>query len=60
MTISLFDRVENTGRKGENAGNQRSLLFSQCFPKPSSSGVNKSWDRVVKSTKTKVPGSCFV
>ena len=35
MTISLFDRVENTVRKGENAGYQHFLLFPQCFPKQS-------------------------
>ena len=34
--ISLFDRVENTVGKGENAGYQHFLLFPQCFPKPSS------------------------
>ena len=36
MTISLFDRIENTVGKGENAGYQHFLLFPQCFPKPSS------------------------
>ena len=36
MTISLYDRLENTVGKGENAGNQHFLLFPQCFPKPSS------------------------
>ena len=36
MTISLFDRAENTVGKGENAGYQHFLLFPQCFPKPSS------------------------
>ena len=41
MTISLFDRVENTERKGENAGYQHFLLFPQCFPKPSSLGSLK-------------------
>ena len=35
MMISLFDRVENTVGKGENAGHQHFLLFPQCFPKPS-------------------------
>ena len=34
MTISLFDREENTVGKGENAGYQHFLLFPQCFPKP--------------------------
>ena len=38
MTISLLDRVENTEGKGENAGYQHFLLFTQCFPKPSSWG----------------------
>ena len=44
MTIPLFDRVENTGNtvgKGENAGHQHFLLFPQCFPKSSSSGLLK-------------------
>ena len=36
MTISFFDRVENTGGKRENAGYQHFLLFPKCFPKPSS------------------------
>ena len=36
MTISLFDREENTVGKGENAGHQHFLLFPQCFPKPPS------------------------
>ena len=35
MKISLFDRVENTVGKGENAGYQHFLLFPQCFSKPS-------------------------
>ena len=35
MTISVFDRVENTLGKGENAGIQHFLLFPQCFPKAS-------------------------
>ena len=41
MTISLFDRVENTVGKGENAGFQHFLLFQQCFPRPSSLGSLK-------------------
>ena len=49
MTISLFDRVENTVGKGENAGYHHFLLFPQCFPKSSSSGVVKSQDCMVKS-----------
>ena len=34
MMISLFDRVENTVGKGENAAFQHFLLFPKCFPKP--------------------------
>ena len=34
MMISVFDRVENAVRKGENAGDQHFLLFPLCFPKP--------------------------
>ena len=33
-----FDSVENTVRKGTNAGNQHFLLFPQCFQKASFSG----------------------
>ena len=33
--LSLFDRVENTVGKGENADYQHFLLFTQYFPKPS-------------------------
>ena len=36
MTISAFDRLENTGGKGENAGYQHFPPFLQCFPKPPS------------------------
>ena len=36
MMISLFDTVENTVRKGENAGYQHFLLFLQRFPTTSS------------------------
>ena len=39
--ISLFDRVENTVGKGENAGYQHFLLFPQYFPKPPSLGLLK-------------------
>ena len=49
MTISLYDRVENTVGKGENAGYQHFLIFPQCFPKPSSLGSLKVWDCVVKN-----------
>ena len=31
LTIFVFDRVENTLGKGENAGYQHFLLFPQCF-----------------------------
>ena len=41
MRISLFDRVENTVGKGENAGYQHFLLFPWCFPKPSTEGSSK-------------------
>ena len=32
-TISLFDVIENSVGKGENAGYQYFLLFQQCFKK---------------------------
>ena len=32
MTIALLNNVENTVRKGENAGNEHFLLFSLYFP----------------------------
>ena len=41
MTISLYDRIENTVGKEENAGYQHFLLFPQCFPKPSFLGYLK-------------------
>ena len=31
MIISVFNRLENIVGKGENAGYQHCLLFSQCF-----------------------------
>ena len=37
-----FDRVENWGGKGENAGNHHFLLFSH-FQEGSSSGSKKPW-----------------
>ena len=37
----VFDTVENNLGKVENAGNQRFLLFSKCFWKPSSWGLVK-------------------
>ena len=43
MRISLYDRVENTVGKGENAGYQHFLLFPQCFPKSSSLKVGIVW-----------------
>ena len=41
MMICLSDRVENIVGKGENAGYQHFLLFSQCFQKLSFSGSLK-------------------
>ena len=41
MMISLFDRVENTVGKWENAGYQHFFLFLQRFPKLSSLGTLK-------------------
>ena len=38
MAISLFDRVENSVGKGENAGLSAFLVFPKCFPKLSSWG----------------------
>ena len=49
MMISLFDRVEKTVGKGENAACQHFLFFPQCFPKALFFRVIKSWDCVVKS-----------
>ena len=46
MMISLFDRVENTAGKGENAGNQHFLLSPAVFSK---AFFCKSCDCVVKS-----------
>ena len=37
MMIFIFDRVENSVGKGENAGYQNFLLFLQCFQRASSS-----------------------
>ena len=34
MMISVSDKEENIAGKGENAGYQHYLLFSQCFQKP--------------------------
>ena len=41
IMISVLDRVENSVRKGENAGYQHFLLFPQCFQKPSFSRLLK-------------------
>ena len=41
MIISVFDIVENIVGKGENAGYQHFLLFSQCFPMASFPDVSK-------------------
>ena len=44
MTISLFDRVENTVGRGENAGNRLQAFFpfpTGFFPKSSSLGSLK-------------------
>ena len=43
LMISLFDTVENTVGKGENAAYQHFLLFLQCCEKPSSLGLLKVW-----------------
>ena len=54
--IPLLDRVENTVRKGENAGYQHFLLFLECFPKPSSLGslkVRIVWKRNYSSISAK-------
>ena len=53
MTISLFDRVENTGKKGENAGYQHFLLFPQCLSRAIFIRVVKSWDCVVNAFPNK-------
>ena len=49
MTISLFNRVENSLGKGENAGYQHFLLFTQFFSKAFFLRVVKSRDCAVKS-----------
>ena len=41
MMISLFDKLENTVGKVENAGYQHFLLFPQYFPKLSYLGSLK-------------------
>ena len=47
MMISLFYRVENIVGKGENAGYQHLLLYSQCFPKLSLRGGGSVKVRIV-------------
>ena len=42
MIISVFDRVENTAGKGENAGYQHFLLFPQYFQRVSFPDASKS------------------
>ena len=37
----IFDRIENSVGKGENAGDQHFLLFPYCFQNFSSSGMLK-------------------
>ena len=49
MRIVLFDRVENTVGKEENAGNQPFSSFPQVFSKAFFFMVVKSWHCVVKS-----------
>ena len=44
----VYGRVENIVGKGENAGYQHFLLFSQSFQKSFLLGVVKSRDRQVK------------
>ena len=41
MIISVFNRVENIVRKGENAGHQHFLFFPQCFEKTSFPDTSK-------------------
>ena len=41
MMIFVFDRVEDTVEKRENAGYQHFLLFPQCFQKSSFLGSLK-------------------
>ena len=47
--IFVFDTVENIVEKGENAGYQHFLLFSQCFQRafyPGPLKVRTVWERV--------------
>ena len=51
MMDFVFDMLENTVGKGENAGNQHFLLFPQCFQKALSSGLLKLGIFMVKEGK---------
>ena len=53
----VFRRVENIVGKEENAGNQHSLLFPQCFQKASLLGLSKVrtvWKRVNSLSNSKI------
>ena len=41
MSISVFDGIENSVEKGENASCQHFLLFPQCFQKTYCQGRKK-------------------
>ena len=61
--FSLFDRVENSVGKGENAGLSAFLVFPKCFPKLSSwggGGVVKSLDCVLKGKESKTTADHLV
>ena len=54
MIISVFDRVENIAGKGENAGYQHFLLFTQCFEKASFPDMSKGvvvWEWVKSNSR---------
>ena len=53
--ISVLGRIENIVEKGENAGFQHFLLFSQCFQKLSVSRGVKSRDCVVIGLNQSAP-----
>ena len=58
MTISVFDREEDTLGKGENAGYQHFLLFPPCFPEHSSLEsfkVGIVWERVKSNLQDQSP-----
>ena len=44
-----LERVENIVEKGENAGYQHFLLYSQCFQKAPLYGIVKSRGYIAKS-----------